>query len=293
MVQTTFDLGVSEHAPRACASPVCRWAGGKRWAVPVLARGIHRELCKTGGKYVEPFLGGAAMALNLGLPGMILGDACAPLIETYRAILISPESVAGEIALLTACGLTEAAYYMVRASKPTTMMARAARFLYLNKLCFNGIYRSNRKGEFNVPWGGEKTTSALPSLDELEAFLRAFSGGGVVLSDDDFRDTLAYVHKGDVAFVDSPYYGTFDTYVAGGFPEAAHVELAAHLEYLAHDVGATVFMTNSDCDAVRKLYAWADIIPTAELRSVNRDGEGRGRKGCVLVTNRMDLVGVE
>lgn len=290
MVQTALDLGPSAFTPRACVKPLLRYVGGKRWLVPHLARGIYRELRKTEGRYVEPFLGGAAMALDLGLPDMLLADACAPLVETYQAVIESPMSVAGELALLSAAGHTKEAYYAVRAADPTTAMARAARFIYLNKRCFNGLNRTSKKtGRFNVPFGDGPGT--LPSLDQLEAFAAVLRGS--TISADDFRDTLAFVRKGDLVFVDSPYHGTFDTYTAGGFPAEAHVELAAHLEYLAHDVGAIIFMTNSDTPEVRTLYSWAEIIPTAELRAVNADGEGRGRKGCVLATNRMDLVGVE
>lgn len=294
MNQLDLNIEAPGFVPRAQATPLIKWAGGKRWIIPTLARGIHSALCASGGRYVEPFLGGAALACDLGLPGMLLTDWNRPLIEFYQTVVADPGMVRDAIGcLLSRWGYSEPDYYAVRAWEPETATERAARFLYLNKLGYNGLYRENKAGKFNVPWGKRKIAlDSNPFYEDgaLERFANAMRGS--MIEHADFRECLAEVHKGDVVFADPPYAGTFDAYTASGFPEAAQEELAVTLEYLAVEIGAIVFMTNADTPDVRRWYAWGDLVPTAELRSVNSKADGRDRTKCVLVTNRMDLVGV-
>lgn len=300
MDQLALNLEAPGFIPRAQAAPLLKFVGGKRWIVPILARGIHSAICATGGRYVEPFLGGAALASDLGLPNMLLTDWNDSLIEFYQCVVSDPDAVASALASIVArWGFAEPDYYAVRAWEPDLAVDRAARLLYLNKLGFNGVMRFNKAGKFNVPWGKRQIAPGSNPFYE-EGALHRFSAAmkDSTIEHADFRECLAEVRKGDAVFVDSPYHGTFDAYVSSGFPEAAHAELAVTLEYLAVEVGAIVFMTNADTPEVREWYSWVassprgGIVPTAELHSVNRDGGGRGRKGCVLATNRMDLVGV-
>lgn len=292
--QLALNLEAPGFVPRAQTKPLLKYVGGKRWIVPILARGIHSALCASGGRYVEPFLGGGALACDLGLPGMLLTDWNGPLIEFYQAVVASPQAVIDAIARLVGrWGYTEPDYYAVRAWEPEETNDRAARFLYLNKLGYNGVYRENASGKFNVPWGKRKVADGSnPFFEEgaLHRFAHAMATATIERAD--FRECLAEVRRGDVVFADPPYAGTFDAYTADGFPEAAQEELAVTLEYLAVEVGAIVFMTNADTPDVRRWYAWGDLVPTAELRSVNSKADGRDRTKCVLVTNRMDLVGV-
>ena len=165
---------------------------------------------------------------------------------------------------------------------------RAALFLYLASRSFNGILRVNSRGEFNVPVSDNRT----PNYPTREA-LRAFAG--VTRSWDlrcaDFEETINGAGLGCTVFADPPYSGTFGAYTSGGFTDADQVRLADALA-LARDRGAAVLHTNSDTPEIRKLYRdrgfW--LLPTAELRSVNRDGDGRARVGCLIVSDAPELL---
>ena len=158
MDQLALNLEAPGFIPRAQAAPILKYVGGKRWIVPILARGIHSALCATGGRYVEPFLGGAALACDLGLPNMLLTDWNGPLVEFYRTIVGDLPGFYNALAnLVGRWGYTEPDYYAVRAWEPETAAERAARFLYLNKLGFNGVYRENKAGKFNVPWASARS----------------------------------------------------------------------------------------------------------------------------------------
>lgn len=291
----------SAAPPRAKASPIIKYAGGKRWAVPLFAPGIYRRLAKTGGRYVEPFLGGGALALDLGLPGMIVADLCGPLIGMYRAVASQPAAVAWALSALAAKGTTEEAYYRIRDQRPTSPIVAAARFIYLNKLGYNGLYRENSRGDFNVPYGKQSyressvtrkgrdaVESLFPSKGRLEAVSRAFKASDVLCQD--FGATLAPVEAGDVVYADPPYAGTFEAYTKDGFSADDQARLAGDLQ-ACRDRGAFVLATNADTPEIRELYAWATVMPTAELRAVNSDAKGRGRVGCVVVASDPEMLG--
>jgi DNA adenine methylase len=304
--------------PPKKAKPIVKWLGGKSWIIKLAAKGTYQRLAITGGRYVEPFLGGGALGLHLGLPNMILSDLCKPLIDTYRVIIKHPATVGWALSALVAQGVDEPSYYRVRDSDPSSHVAAAARFLYLNKLGYNGVFRVNKKGKFNVPYGkkfadGEnpyvserpyadqqyrdstvnrRTNDAIGSLFPSGRRLHDFSEA-LVESDVrtcDFRATLAIVRAGDVVFSDPPYASTFDAYTADGFGPEDQRDLADALEQ-AHVAGATVISTNADLPEVRELYGWADIIPTKEKRNVSQDGSKRKRAGCVLITNDQKILG--
>ncbi len=263
-------------------APIFKWAGGKRWLIPSVGAGVHRRLLATGGFYLEPFLGGAALAFWLGAPGAILGDVEAPLIAAYTAIAAEPDAVAREIARLVRRGIDQSSYLAVRAARPRTAARRAARLLYLNRLAFNGLYRTNSAGNFNVPWGGYVKPS-LPTADELGSAARVLARGELVAND--FALIVDRARAGDVVFADPPYDGTgFRSYHRGGFDQDDQARLATALRAAAAR-GATVLATNADTPFIRAAYAWAERIPTAERRNINSVGAGRGHVPCALFTS--------
>lgn len=266
--------------PRAgCVAPI-KWVGGKRWLVPTIAPSIYERLAATQGRYIEPFMGSAAVALDLGLPGMILSDRCKPLVATYAAIRRTPEAVAWALQTLVEKGTDKEHYLAVRASEPPSVVFAAARFIYLNKFGFNGLYRENSKGKFNVPHGGDRSSAGIPGRDELNAVSRALKDAEIRVAD--FRETIERAQPGDVLYVDSPYYETFSDYTAGGFTEDDHVALASVLRD-AHERGAVFIASNSDHERVRDLYTWAKIVPVAERHAVGATAERRGMKDAVLI----------
>jgi DNA adenine methylase len=268
--------------PRAhCTSPL-KWVGSKRWLVPMLAPVIYERLAVTKGWYVEPFLGGAAIALDLGLPNMLLSDVCKPLINTYQAIRKTPAAVAWALQTLVERGTDKDSYLAVRASEPPSVVFAAARFLYLNKFGFNGLYRENSNGKFNVPHGGDRSRASLPTDVMLTAVSQALKDADLRVAD--FRETIATAQAGDVIYADSPYYDTFSGYTAGGFTEDDHFALAAALTE-AHNRGAIVIASNSDHERVRELYAWACVTPVNERHAVGATAERRGMRPAVLITS--------
>ena len=287
--------------PRAKAKPIVRWAGGKTWLIPYAAPGIYQKLALTGGRFVEPFLGGGALALDLGLPGMILGDACEPLVAMYQQVIAKPMAVAWALSALAAQGIDEKSYYRTRDTRPTALVMAAARFIYLNRLNFNGLYRENKAGEYNVPYGDAAHRKSVEGRADKSAVELLFPSGGkllalaaawktVDLAACDFEETIDMAVAGDVIFADSPYMATFASYTKDGFTAGDQARLARVLER-AYARGAIVLATNADHPETRALYAWAHVMSTAEARSISADGAGRQRANTLLITTHMEILG--
>lgn len=275
------------------ARPFLRWVGGKAWLVPQLVPRIRAALYQHDlhdGRYFEPFLGGGALALALGLPGMILGDLCGPLVNTYRAVATMPANVAFVLRSMER-DLTSEGYYRVRDDynrlhredlrrRQRPSCASAAGFIYLNKTCFNGIYRENSRCEFNVPWGKLRSPK-FPAAEELLSVSRAISLADLRIAP--FQETIAAAQRGDVIYADPPYFGTFSDYTAKGFSAELQQELADAL-HGAVTRGATVFSTNSDCPEVREMYSWANLEQLVERRGVASKISARGTATTLLIS---------
>jgi DNA adenine methylase len=276
--------------PRVGAKPCLRWAGAKRWIVPLVADGIWQKLAVTGGRYFEPFLGGGSLALDLGLPRMVLADICEPLMTMYRQVVASPTDVIERMAWLLGqvapAGLNDTSYYSLRAFVPETALDVAAQFLMLNATCFNGVYRVNKAGVYNVPYG-DRSEKHFASLEKLQAVAVAFATAELICHD--FRAIVAGAREGDVIFVDSPYHDVFVDYDKGGFTLTDQRDLALWLRQAAAR-GATILATNSDCPEVRKLYDFAHVFVSMEQRKVNRDGKGRKPAPCLIITNDPNII---
>jgi DNA adenine methylase len=178
-------------------SPFLRWAGGKRWLVPqILKLTNNRHFAR----YHEPFLGGGSVffALN-GLEKAYLSDLNIDLIEVYRQVRDNHQEVAS---LLCDYENTPVDYYEARSARPTDAPHRAARFIFLNHTSFNGIFRVNLKGEYNVPYGNRKFLN-VPDEGRLLSASRRLQGAE--LSGADFERALGQVQRGDLVFLDPPY----------------------------------------------------------------------------------------
>jgi DNA adenine methylase len=258
--------------------PLLKWAGGKRWFVGDYGNDMFDLVSRRGGRYIEPFVGGGAMALHLGIKGMVLGDVEEDLILTYMTVRDSPGDLSTMLGLI-GDQLDGAAYYRIRASKCRNEIETAARFIYLNKLCFNGLYRKNKSGEFNVPYCKEERS--LPPPEHIAEVSRALAGAELHVSD--FAKLIEIAGRGDVIYADPPYHKTFSSYSAGGFSDNDHERLAEAL-YAARRRGAEFFCHNSDTEKTRNWYGdWAEIVPVYERRAINSKGDGRGAVGCVLI----------
>lgn len=183
---------------RLAAKPILRWAGSKRKLLPVLSALAPQKF----ERYVEPFAGSACLFFHLSPSEALLGDINSELINAYRQIKWQVKKVIDALSKLP--DRSAITYYKLRALDPNELGAvdRAARFIGLNRLCFNGLYRTNTKGHFNVPYGGDKTGD-LPTADELRSVSRAFRN--VALKAASFEESLAEAKSGDFVYLDPPY----------------------------------------------------------------------------------------
>lgn len=184
----------------ASVRSVIRWAGSKRKILPVLRDAYERSGSK--GMYIEPFAGSAALFFELQPGDAVLSDANEDLIAALRRLVSDPEGVFLEVNRMP---LDISTYYKVRAYEPNTQkrISKEARFFYLNRLCFNGIYRTNKKGEFNVPYGGEKS-GAIPPLERWIACAGLLSKAKIIVGD--FRDVVMnHVEHDSFVYLDPPY----------------------------------------------------------------------------------------
>ncbi|MGH2361408.1 MAG: DNA adenine methylase [bacterium] len=229
-------------------SPFLRWAGSKRQHVPLL----RQYWCAAQHKrYIEPFAGSAALFFAVAPPRAVLGDLNGELIQTYRALSRDPEAVYRK---LTRFAKGEAAYYRFRAMRRSDAKWLAARFIYLNRFCFNGLYRTNFRGEFNVPYGAPKN-DRLPDLDHLAACAQLLSRARLVRAD--FRRPLAMVEPGDFVYMDPPYAVSrrrvFVEYGKEPFSTDDLIDLATWLEEIDRR-GASFVLSYADSHEARSLF---------------------------------------
>lgn len=178
--------------------PILKWAGGKRWLCSRFPQLFETEY----ERYVEPFLGGAAAFFALQPKLALLSDLNSELIATYRAICTEPNEVYSKLRVHQSKHLEyEDYYYKIRSSNPVTPASCAAKFIYLNRTCFNGLYRVNLRGEFNVPKGTKD--SVILRTDDFERVSSALDRATLINAD--FEDVLDQCVAGDFAFIDPPY----------------------------------------------------------------------------------------
>jgi DNA adenine methylase len=261
--------------------PFLKWPGGKRW---LIAR--HRNMFpKSYGTYIEPFLGGAAVFFALSPEKACLSDANAELINAYNRIKKDRLKVEKGLARYQKKHDSDF-YYRVRAANPADPVARAIRFLYLNRTCFNGIYRVNKSGQFNVPIG----TKNAVSFDEgyLEAIANSLRK--VRIRARDFAVAIKKAQKGDFVFIDPPYTvmhnsNGFVKYNSQLFSWNDQARLAAEIKAAGHR-GVLVMMSNADHSSVRELYRGFGTHHTMTRTSVLAgDPERRRSSTELLVTN--------
>jgi DNA adenine methylase len=186
----------TQKASHPAIHPLLRWAGSKRTLLPRLLGRLPGEF----GRYIEPFAGSACLFFALRPSRAVLADLNPELIAAYQALAVDPSAVAERV---TRWPATSDSYYRVRATDPSTLdlATRAARFIYLNRLCFNGVYRTNRRGEFNVPFGSR--TGAMPDADHLVACGEALAEADLCCAD--FEAVLDSARADDFVYLDPPY----------------------------------------------------------------------------------------
>ncbi|MCC2673087.1 MAG: dpnM [Ramlibacter sp.] len=240
---------MEESAVSAEPQPFLKWAGGKRWLVSKLPALV----APTDGRYLEPFLGSGAIFFSARPRRAVLADVNSALIEAYRVVRDKPEELERLLRVHDAAH-GELYYYEIRSLTPSTEVERAAQFIYLNRTCWNGLYRVNRKGEFNVPKGTKKR--AVLETDDWAALSAALSGAQLLVRD--FGETIALAGQGDVVFADPPYtvkhnLNGFIKYNQSLFSWDDQIRLRDSL-LAAKQRGAKIWATNADHESVRALY---------------------------------------
>jgi DNA adenine methylase len=242
--------------------PLLKWPGGKRRVSLDLASRLVPEI-GSGGRYLELFAGGAAVFFEMERERSVLVDVCKPLMSFYEAVQREPLAVFEEVELLKDHPLGEWSYNQIRSewNGDDFGVRFAARMMYLNRTCFNGLFRLNKAKKFNVPWGKKKKLPAFPTKAD---YLKASDLLSVTtLYAKDYTHVLRAAHKGDVVYADPPYWGTFDGYSGEGFNAGDHRKLAKMLRRSV-ERGVSVFSSNINHPSVREIYSdWAsiDIIP--------------------------------
>jgi DNA adenine methylase len=268
--------------------PFLKWVGGKTQLLPELGQFV--EAAKPFNRYHEPFVGGGALFFYLHRQGLLnggnsfLSDINPNLIEIYQAVRTNPDKVIQKLKQ-HAKKHSHDHYYAVRADVPKDAVARAARLIYLNKTCFNGLFRENSKGEFNVPMG-RYVNPAICDADNLGS--AALCLQKCDLETRHFSTVLEYAQKGDLVYFDPPYHpltktAYFTDYSKYAFTEESQWLLAQVFTRLANR-GVKVMLSNSDTPLINKLYNDFHIHKVLARRNVNSNSEKRGKVSEVIVT---------
>lgn len=254
--------------------PLLKWAGGKRQLLDVILARLPERI----DTYYEPFVGGGAVFFALARQGRfrkaVLADRNAELIEMYQAVR---DDVEGVVKALRGLRHSEEEYYRIRAQKPRSSVRRAARMIYLNRTGFNGLYRVNRAGEFNVPFGRYVDPTI---CDEERLFAVSEALAGVRIEHADFTETVRGARAGDAVYFDPPYVpvsatARFAEYHFEPFTDAHHERLRDVFgELVARGVAAV--LSNSDTPRTRELFSRYSHEFVSARRNINSNAGRRG-----------------
>jgi DNA adenine methylase len=273
--------------------PFLKWAGGKRWLAPKISAMLKTTLNL---RLVEPFLGSGAVFFFLRPGRALLADLNPELIATYRAVRDNPDDVIRRLRQLTIC---KDVFEYLRRSSPRSDVSRAVRLIYLNRTAFNGLYRVNRRGEFNVPFGCKPGTEPCDadSLNGAAHLLRRAE-----IKCQDFRETLQATNPiNDILYVDPPYTVKHDNngfrrYNDRIFTWDDQKELARLLVALAN-AGAKIVVSNANHSSIRRMYPTGLFQAVALRRATCMAADSIRRGTCheslivsnALIANRQQL----
>lgn len=262
------------------AAPFVKWAGGKRQLLPQ----IKERMPERYHDYYEPFVGGGAVVFDVLPANALINDSNKALINTYRQICNAPEGFLKAVKNLDE-GMWEDGkkyYYSLREHYNDKLMKAeydvelAALFVFINKHCFNGLYRVNGKGLFNVPYNGSRQSSVDESVIlEISKYLQ-----GVTIIDGDFEKACKEAKEGDFIFIDSPYAPlnptSFESYTKEGFDIESHKRLAKFYDELTAR-GCYCMLTNHNTELINKLYGnkGYKIDVVSVKRMINSDASNR------------------
>ena len=292
-----------------CARPFIKWAGGKGQLLEQLDALLPNDFAQRENLvYVEPFAGGAAMLFHVlakypNIKRAVINDANSELVATYKAIKAKPEELIGRLSKLQEeygkCAteeLRQDMYLKLRDkfnSRKSDQLEMASLFVFLNKTCFNGLYRVNSKGEFNVPFGKAKNPT-ICDADNMRALNKALQK--VTILSGDFEDVMKSVKGKAFVYFDPPYRpltqsAAFTAYAKGGFNDEEQRRLAQFCRKLDR-AGHQWILSNSDPhnidhsdDFFEELYQGFHIKRVTASRAINSKGDRRGKVAELVIRN--------
>ena len=269
-------------------APVLKWVGGKRQLLETIAPLIPKRI----GTYCEPFLGGGAVLFSLQPSRAIVNDLNGDLITVYEVIR---DDVDALIASLEQHINTPEYFYSVRdldrdkeVYKSLSKTEKASRLIYLNKTCYNGLFRVNSSGEFNSPFGHYKNPNIV-NEPVLRAVSKYFNSSRITFYHEDFESVLSKLKKGAFVYLDPPYDPVSDTasftgYNKGGFDRSEQIRLKACCDELTNR-GIRFLLSNSSTNFIKDLYTGYKIDIVQAKRAINSDATKRGAIEEVLIRN--------
>ena len=273
---------LASEAERVRYSPFLKWAGGKGHSLKELLRSVPPKL----DTYHEPFLGGGALffAICNKRTGFVahLSDSNEELVNAYRVIKKDPDDLIASLTRLhkqfRESRNKKTFYYEIRKWKPTNNTDLAARFTFLNKTCYNGLYRVNSRGEFNVPYGDNKNATIFTE-DNILATSKALRDTHAVIDSPDYKTAIKSCSRGDFVYLDPPYDPSsktagFTDYTISGFSKNDQSELADAFADLV-ERGCIVLLSNSDTPFIRMLYRGYDCESFEVSRPISCLGKRR------------------
>jgi len=272
----------------ALVAPVVKWVGGKRQLLDVMTPLFPKRVSS----YCEPFLGGGAILFKLQPNVAYVNDINFELIQMYEVIRDNVEEL---IAALGTHSNEEEHFYSVRdwdrdkeQYKKLTKVQKAARIIYLNKTCYNGLFRVNHAGEFNTPFGHYKNPNIV-NASALRAVSSYFQKAQLTFSSVDYKEVLNNVTKGTFVYLDPPYDPVSDTanftgYAKGGFDRSEQIRLRQCCDELDRR-GIKFMLSNSATDFIREQYAAYNITIVKAKRAINSNAAKRGQVEEVVVRN--------
>jgi len=275
--------------------PFLRWAGGKRKLTELLTDSIPRSFDFQKGRYFEPFVGGGAFMFALGnknsetfIPGknIFINDTNPDLIASYRVIKTDIYKLIERLHRYS-IDTSKSAFDRMRNLEPRDDISRAARFIYLNKTCFNGLWRVNSNGEFNVPWGKLKSPAIFDEQNLLACSSRI---KGSHITGKDFATVVEKCSSGDLVYFDPPYLplsasSSFSKYAKADFTYQDHEKLADTIRDLTAK-GVYVILSNSDTELGRELFRRVLALHQVPMnRSISASGSSRKPVMEILGTN--------
>lgn len=275
-------------AKKLLVSPILKWVGGKRQLLSEILPMIN---IKSGSTYVEPFLGGGAVLFDLQPKKAIVNDYNNELINVYLTVRDFAEELITELEKHDSNN-TEDYYYEIRSLdrsekyQEISSIEKAARIIYLNKTCYNGLYRVNLAGQFNSPYGKYKNPNIV-NATAIRAMSKYFNENKIEICNGDYREILKKVKKNSFVYLDPPYMpisssSSFTGYTENGFSYEQQVALKNECDKLRKK-GIPFVQSNSDCLEIRELYKEYEIKTVQAKRAINSNASKRGEINEVLI----------